>query len=56
MPQVTLADGVPRPYRVVYSDWVLSWVKKLDDKASDELIILAKGELSLLLISYELNS
>jgi hypothetical protein len=41
--KVTLADGVPRPYRVVYSDWVLSWVKKLDDKASDELIILAKG-------------
>eukprot|EP00195_Chlamydomonas_chlamydogama_P004184 CAMPEP_0202922934 /NCGR_PEP_ID=MMETSP1392-20130828/78183_1 /ASSEMBLY_ACC=CAM_ASM_000868 /TAXON_ID=225041 /ORGANISM="Chlamydomonas chlamydogama, Strain SAG 11-48b" /LENGTH=278 /DNA_ID=CAMNT_0049616589 /DNA_START=278 /DNA_END=1115 /DNA_ORIENTATION=- len=36
-------DGVPRPYRVVYSDWVLDWVNKLDPKAPDELLILAKG-------------
>lgn len=36
-------DGVPRPYRVLYSDWVSDWVRRLDPKASDELLILAKG-------------
>ena len=36
-------NGVPTAYRVVYSDWVLNWARQLDPKASDELVILAKG-------------
>lgn len=35
--------GSPKPYRTLYSDWVSDWVRKLDPKASDELLILAKG-------------
>ena len=35
--------GDPQPYRVVYSSWVAEWVRKLDPKAADELILLAKG-------------
>ena len=27
----------------MYSDWVAAWVRKLDPKAPDELLILAKG-------------
>jgi hypothetical protein len=42
-PQKVPVDGVQRPYRVAYSDWLIEWVRKLDPKASDELLILAKG-------------
>ena len=42
-PQKVPVDGVQRPYRVAYSDWLIEWVRKLNPKASDELLILAKG-------------
>jgi hypothetical protein len=29
--------------RVAYSRWLMSWVQRLDPKASDELLILARG-------------
>ncbi len=31
------------PYRLLYSHWLTEWVEKLDPKAPDELIILARG-------------
>lgn len=37
-------EGQRYPYRLLYSQWVTEWVQKLDPKASDELLILARGE------------
>jgi hypothetical protein len=38
-------EGERVPYRLLYSSWVTEWVRRLDPKASDELIILARGRL-----------
>jgi len=37
-------SGRSMPYRVLYSNWLAAWVQRLDPKASDELLILAKGK------------
>lgn len=29
--------------RLAYSKWMTEWVKRLDPKASDELLLLARG-------------
>lgn len=42
-PQQVNYKGQSYPYRVIYSTWVLEKVKECDPKASDELLILAKG-------------
>eukprot|EP00879_Flechtneria_rotunda_P004926 GHRR01005200.1.p1 GENE.GHRR01005200.1~~GHRR01005200.1.p1 ORF type:complete len:343 (+),score=79.96 GHRR01005200.1:167-1195(+) len=36
-------NGEQLPYRLAYSKWLTGWVLKLDSKASDELLILARG-------------
>lgn len=36
-------EGRRVPYRLLYSQWVSEWVSKLDPKASDELLLLARG-------------
>eukprot|EP00798_Chlamydomonas_sp_ICE-L_P003763 gene3763-13824_t len=42
-PQQINDKGKSWPYRVIYSNWVSEWVRKIDPKASDEMLILAKG-------------
>jgi len=42
-PTVVDFEGQSHPYRLLYSKWVTEWVKKLDPKARDELLILARG-------------
>lgn len=37
-------DSGSEPYRLAYSRWLTEWVKRLDPKASDELLILARGK------------
>jgi hypothetical protein len=36
-------EGRSYPYRLLYSKWLSEWVQKLDPKAPDELLILARG-------------
>lgn len=42
-PSRVTVDGESVPYRLAYSRWLTEWVKRLDPKASDELLILARG-------------
>lgn len=37
-------DGEKMPYRVVYAKWLSDWVKQVDPKASDELLIYTHGK------------
>eukprot|EP00877_Chromochloris_zofingiensis_P011434 jgi/Chrzof1/6544/Cz19g00160.t1 len=37
-------NGVPTPYRLAYSRWLTDAVQQLEPKASDELLILARGK------------
>eukprot|EP00775_Hariotina_reticulata_P002487 gene2487-2790_t len=43
-PSRVQVDGESAPYRVAYSRWLTDWVKRVDPKASDELLILARGK------------
>ncbi|MEW5317614.1 MAG: hypothetical protein WDW38_008898 [Sanguina aurantia] len=43
-PQKSDVNGVPAPYRLVYSSWVSKWVTALDPNGPDELFILARGK------------
>jgi len=36
-------EGEKVPYRLLYSQWLTEWVQKMDPKASDELLLLARG-------------
>lgn len=42
-PTRVTVDGQSLPYRLAYSRWMTEWVKRIDPKASDELLILARG-------------
>ncbi|KAF8072415.1 hypothetical protein HT031_000074 [Scenedesmus sp. PABB004] len=42
-PTKVQVDGESVPYRLAYSRWLSEWVLRLDPKASDELLILARG-------------